>query len=54
MNELREPVVAKTGVYPPDMPLQPRLDPNGPTMAKALQNQLGLKLDKQLGPWMAL
>jgi bla regulator protein blaR1 len=41
--------MAPPGGIPPNMP-QPQIDPNGPTIFTALQEQLGLKLESQKGP----
>lgn len=37
-------------VLPPGAPALPPVDPNGPSIYTALQEQLGLKLDSQRGP----
>ena len=39
---------------PPDVQLPPGMDANGATIAKALQDQLGLKLDNATGPVEAI
>lgn len=38
------------GAPPPGAPPLPVIDPNGPSLTTALQEQLGLKLDSQRGP----
>ena len=38
------------GVAPPGAPPLPVIDPNGPSIYTAIQEQLGLKLDSQRGP----
>jgi uncharacterized protein (TIGR03435 family) len=38
------------GGPPPGVPPPPPVDPNGPSLQTALQEQLGLKLDSQRGP----
>jgi uncharacterized protein (TIGR03435 family) len=38
------------GPLPPGAPPLPQVDPNGPTLFTALQEQLGLKLDSEKGP----
>ena len=38
------------GTPPPGAPPPPPIDPNGPSIFTALQEQLGLKLDSQRGP----
>lgn len=42
-------LMAPPGGLPPNMP-QPQIDPNGPSIFTALQEQLGLKLESQKGP----
>jgi uncharacterized protein (TIGR03435 family) len=41
---------APPGGAPPGMPSLPPVDPNGPSLFTALQEQLGLKLESQKGP----
>jgi len=41
---------ALPGGAPPGMPPLPSIDPNGPTLFTALQEQLGLKLESQKAP----
>jgi uncharacterized protein (TIGR03435 family) len=41
---------APPGGAPPGMPPLPPIDPNGPSLFTALQEQLGLKLESQKGP----
>jgi uncharacterized protein (TIGR03435 family) len=41
---------APPGGAPPGMPALPPIDPNGPSLFTALQEQLGLKLESQKGP----
>jgi len=41
---------APPGGAPPGMPSLPPIDPNGPSLFTALQEQLGLKLESQKGP----
>jgi uncharacterized protein (TIGR03435 family) len=41
---------APPGGAPPGMPPLPPVDPNGPSLFTALQEQLGLKLESQKGP----
>ena len=41
---------APPGGAPPGMPPLPSIDPNGPTLFTALQEQLGLKLESQKAP----
>jgi uncharacterized protein (TIGR03435 family) len=41
---------APPGGAPPGMPPLPPIDPNGPSLVTALQEQLGLKLESQKGP----
>jgi uncharacterized protein (TIGR03435 family) len=41
---------APPGGSPPGMPALPPIDPNGPSLFTALQEQLGLKLESQKGP----
>lgn len=41
--------MAPPGGLPPNMPA-PQIDPNGPSLFTALQEQLGLKLESQKGP----
>jgi uncharacterized protein (TIGR03435 family) len=41
---------APPGGAPPGMPPMPPIDPNGPSLFTALQEQLGLKLESQKGP----
>ena len=38
------------GPPPPGAPALPAIDPNGPSIYAAVQEQLGLKLDSQKGP----
>ena len=38
------------GGAPPGAPALPPIDPNGPSLTTALQEQLGLKLDATRGP----
>ena len=42
--------LAPPGGSPPGMPALPPIDPNGPSLFTALQEQLGLKLESQKGP----
>jgi uncharacterized protein (TIGR03435 family) len=41
---------APPGSAPPGMPPLPPIDPNGPSLFTAVQEQLGLKLESQRGP----
>lgn len=41
---------AAPGGAPPGVPQLPAIDPNGPSLFTALQDQLGLKLESQKGP----
>jgi uncharacterized protein (TIGR03435 family) len=41
---------APPGGAPPGLPPLPAIDPNGPSLFTALQEQLGLKLESQKGP----
>ena len=41
---------APPGGAPPGMPSLPPIDPNGPSLFTAIQEQLGLKLESQKGP----
>jgi uncharacterized protein (TIGR03435 family) len=43
-------IPAPPGGAPPGAPALPPIDPNGPSLTTALQEQLGLKLDSTRGP----